>query len=282
MRTMTVEKREKTGTREWSEHSANLFTGCSHGCRYCYARADALRFKKILRPEDWRTMKIRPKEQSRVFKRRKGVTMFPTTHDITPETLDACTEYLKRLLAPGNRVLIVTKAHLVCVEHLCKALEPWREQIEWRFTIGAIRTATLKYWEPGAPGFSERWCAAVLAQTWARVSFSIEPILDIGAVVHLAERFADFGTVWIGKMNQVRRRVAIVTDEDERRVRAIEEGQTDEMIMELVRALKDVPQVRWKDSIRAVMARHGKASHGNDQTHHGGHEGHEGRRDDER
>jgi len=248
-----------TGTREWSEHSANLFTGCSHDCRYCYARAMALRFKRIARPEDWRTMKIRPKERDRIFKRRRGVTMFPTAHDITPETLDACTEHLKRLLAPGNNVLIVTKPHLFCVEHLRNVLSPWREQIEWRFTIGAMGTAILKYWEPGAPLFMERYQAALAALGWHYpISFSIEPLLNIHHVVSLARdlvMIAEGGEVWIGKMNRVRRRVAIVTEEDERRVREIEDGQTDEKIMELVRALKDVPQVRWKDSIRAVVAR---------------------------
>jgi len=254
---MRTERREKTGTREWSQHSANLFTGCSHDCRYCYARAMALRFRKIKTPADWRTMRIRPKERDRTFKRRPGVTMFPTTHDITPETLDACADYLKALLKPGNRVLIVTKPHWECVVPLCIELEPWRDQIEWRFTIGSMRDEDLSYWEPGAPAYLERFDAANAAiREGYLVSYSIEPILNIDRVVALAQTFAfSGGEVWIGKMNQVRRRVRIETEEDERRVRAIEEGQTDERIMGVVRALKNVPQVRWKDSIRKVIAR---------------------------
>jgi len=48
-----------SGTKEWSVESVNCVTGCSHNCRYCYARAMALRFHRIKRPEDWATMQVR-------------------------------------------------------------------------------------------------------------------------------------------------------------------------------------------------------------------------------
>jgi len=44
--------KRRTGTREWSQHSANLFLGCEHDCRYCYARCSALRFGRIQSAEE--------------------------------------------------------------------------------------------------------------------------------------------------------------------------------------------------------------------------------------
>ena len=49
---MTITRR-KTGTREWSEHSVNCRQGCTNGCLYCYARAQALRFGRITSGDAW-------------------------------------------------------------------------------------------------------------------------------------------------------------------------------------------------------------------------------------
>ena len=42
-----MSKKPISGTKEWSVSSVNCITGCEHNCRYCYARANALRFKRI-------------------------------------------------------------------------------------------------------------------------------------------------------------------------------------------------------------------------------------------
>ena len=48
----------KTGTREWSEHSRNIFIGCAHNCRYCYAAEMAVRYGRIKSRADWPKMVI--------------------------------------------------------------------------------------------------------------------------------------------------------------------------------------------------------------------------------
>ena len=42
-----------SGTREWAVENVNIILGCPHKCRYCYARANALRFGKIKRAAEW-------------------------------------------------------------------------------------------------------------------------------------------------------------------------------------------------------------------------------------
>jgi DNA repair photolyase len=257
-------KRKKRGVAEWAEHSANLQLGCEHGCRYCYARERALRFKQINSPVEWeRPRELRgPAVKVKPFLRRKvsGVVMFPTTHDITPGNVPACRAYLEMILRHDNHVLIVTKPHLEVVQHLCAALTRWKAQIEFRVTIGSPCDSHLMYWEPGAPLSAERLLAAEhIHGAGYKLSFSMEPLLCdhylLNVFVKHIRLMAD--SIWIGKMNDVRRRVKVETDEDRRQVEWIEAHQTDERIMEIVRALRDVTQVRFKDSIKEVIERAG-------------------------
>jgi DNA repair photolyase len=34
------------GTKEWAEKNENLISGCSHDCKYCYAKSTAIQYKK--------------------------------------------------------------------------------------------------------------------------------------------------------------------------------------------------------------------------------------------
>lgn len=250
--------KKKTGTREWAEVNVNIFLGCEHRCRYCYAAEMAKRFKRITSLDDWGTTccELRPTEVNKARKKVKGRIMFPTSHDITPRFLDECVTVLKKLLAAGNDMLIVSKPHLECVERLCRELAASKEKIVFRFTIGAIDDELLRYWEPGAPAFAERFAALKHAHGQGfRTSVSAEPMLDVPHAVELYKAVAPFvtDTVWFGKMNDVRRRVEVKSAEDEAAVKRIEQNQTDERIVELYGRLKNKPKVAWKDSIRKIV-----------------------------
>jgi DNA repair photolyase len=246
----------KTGTREWSDVSVNISRGCSHRCTYCYARANALRFKRIASPEEWEKEIISRKLP---IERRKhdGVVMFPTTHDITQNILPDAVDALRNLLSAGNRVLIVSKPHFDVIDHLCDVLSPWRSQVLFRFSIGTLDDGLAAIWEPGAPPPGERLLALCMASgTQWQTSVSMEPAL------HTATTFSDIhqmlmfvtDTIWVGKMNHVRARVIGVQEDH---IRALEKGQTDDRIIELYQSLKHLEKVRWKDSIKAVLKRHG-------------------------
>src|SRR5512137_940578 len=115
--------KRKTGTREWAETSYNIGTGCSHDCRYCYARSMSKRAGTIKSDSEWTTEKVKGKIPATT--KKKGTVMFPTTHDITPFYLPTAIKALKELLAAGNNVLIVSKPHLECVVEMCEELKEW-------------------------------------------------------------------------------------------------------------------------------------------------------------
>lgn len=246
-----------TGTYEWADQNFNIQFGCPHGCLYCYACANALRFKAIKTREEWLTEKIKPELVSKKWRRTGKVIMFPTTHDITPGNIDACTEALKNMLAPGNRVLIVSKPHFDCIYDLCKALTKYKEQILFRFTIGSISPDTCAFWEPGAPDPSERISALEHAYVEGyQTSVSMEPMLlgykEALRVYRTVNKLVT-ETVWIGKMNKARARVDMSVPDNRFMVERIEHLQRDEAILQLVKELGHQPKVRWKDSIKAVI-----------------------------
>lgn len=127
-----------TGTKEWASTNFNLFQGCSHGCRYCYAMKMALRFKRIENEAEWETMVFNTAVLNHRFRKREGRIMFPSSHDITPDTLKTCLIGIDRLTRPGNQVLITTKPHYDCVKAICQHLRTVKNLIQFRFTITSM------------------------------------------------------------------------------------------------------------------------------------------------
>ncbi|MCK6489030.1 MAG: helix-turn-helix domain-containing protein, partial [Planctomycetes bacterium] len=245
-----------TGVAEWASKSVNCVTGCSHNCRYCYAAFDACdRYHRVKRDE-WEHPRVRDHDVRKRHVKYDGTVMFPTTHDITPEVLDPCLQVLGSLLSAGNHVLIVSKPHRACVQAICDRFTGHRSQILFRFTIGADDPDLLRYWDPGAPDFAERLTCLKLAHRLGfNTSVSMEPMLDIARAPRLVRRLLPHITesIWLGKMNNVASRVRVETEEDRRQVDAVTTSQTDEAVWALYDELKDIQQVRWKDSIKKVV-----------------------------
>lgn len=253
-------KREQPGTREWSDLFYNICAGCAHGCLYCYAKARSCRFDKTLRPpEQWLQQKLNG-NQDRLGAEVKpvGVVMFPTTHDLTPEFLPQILTTLKNLLR-HNQVLLVTKPHRSVVTALCREFASEQKRILFRFTIGSADAALAAFWEPGAPAPQERIQA--LQQAHRRgfaTSVSLEPMLDsVDATIALVARLTPWvtDTFWIGKMQRVPVKLNAHVRGFVAAREKIREQQTDAEILRLVARLANHPQVRWKDSIRKVLAK---------------------------
>jgi DNA repair photolyase len=257
-------KRRKTGTREWSKTNLSIAKGCSHDCAYCYARHDAVQRFKRVEADAWTTMVVDPARVSKGYGKRKNEDssvydiMFPTAHDIVPEILDDCVTVLKKVLAVGNTVLVVSKPHLECVERLLEELSPWKGQVTFRFTIGSDDDEILSLWEPGAPGFNERLSCLKLAfeDGWT-TSVSAEPMLDPDNIDRLVEKLAPFvsETLWIGKMNKMRNRCVGIDDST---IEALENGVSDEKVLAMVDRLGSNPIIEWKDSIKLVIEARGE------------------------
>ena len=245
------------GTREWSVKTVNCCDGCSHDCRYCYARAMAVRFKRRT-VEDWHQERIRTHDLAKLHKNYGGTVMFPSSHDITPNNLDACLQVVERLLLAGNHVLIVSKPHLDCVKAICGRFAGHRDNILFRFTIGADSDEVLRFWEPGAPAYLERKAALAHAfNDGFQTSVSCEPMLDSANIDRLVADLLPLvtETIWIGKMNHVSRMKHGASAEMITALEAIAAGQTDEIIQAIYERHQANPQIRWKESVTKILAR---------------------------
>lgn len=249
--------KKPTGTREWAAKNVNLALGCEHNCRYCYARADARRFGRIKGPDEWRETRLIEKTLAKSWGLSKGTIMFPTAHDIVPAILDPCVEVLRRMLKAGNRVLIVSKPHLTCIERLSTDLKAFKDQILFRFTIGSLHGDVLGFWEPSAPSFGERLAALKLAcERSYRTSVSAEPFLDedIRELFHAVAPWVT-DSIWIGPMNRMEQRVSREgwTEADQAYWERVKRCQTRSEIERLFQDLKDEPRVRWKNAVKEML-----------------------------
>lgn len=242
------------GTKEWASHTVNCCTGCSHDCRYCYAKEMAVRFGRVTRDE-WSQENIRQKDVEKQYQKMNGTVMFPSAHDITPNNFSACITVLEKLLEAGNRVLIVSKPHFDCVREICHAFTNFKEQVLFRFTITAADDNILSFWEPNAPSYTERKKALEYAHTNGYdTSVSMEPMLDSDHIESLVMDLVPFvsNSIWIGKMNGIKRRVKIDSRAMEAEVNRVKVGQTDQRIESIYKTLRYHPLVKWKDSIKKV------------------------------
>jgi DNA repair photolyase len=163
---------------------------------------------------------------------------------------------LEKLLKAGNKVLVVSKPHIQCITYICDQLGDYRDSILFRFTIGAMDNRVLSFWEPGAPSYEERKESLRYAfENGFQTSVSVEPMLDNEHIFDLVDDLSPYVTdaIWIGKMNQPRRRIEITDEVVEAEVVKIESGQTDERIIEIYESLKSSPLIKWKESIKKVV-----------------------------
>ena len=245
------------GTKEWAEKNENLISGCSHDCKYCYAKTIAIRMKRKT-PSTWSQEVLNHKALSKNFRKQKGTIMYPSSHDITPQHLRESITHLGKILAAGNKVLIVSKPHLDCLKSMCNAFNPVKENILFRFTIGSADSNTLKFWEPNATDFDERLESLKYAfNAGYQTSISCEPMLDTG-VDQIIEKVLPYvtETIWLGKPNNLIGRLSMNGFKNDQltmdRARRLIKELSDEYILNLHAIYEGNPQIRWKDSIKKV------------------------------
>jgi DNA repair photolyase len=250
-----TQSKEITGTREWSVASQNICTGCEHRCRYCYAAYNAVNRRQVADYAAWGEMVVhRQAVDADVQEIEDGAVMFPTTHDITPAILEDCLTIIRKHLEVGNQLLIVSKPHRACIARICAEFSDYKDQIMFRFSIGAANNEILRMWEPGAPDFYERhYCLRHAYARGYQTSVSCEPMLDSDNVRVLFNILKPFIThsFWIGKMNYMDRRVQPGIPAQE--IVRVKNGQTDTRIWQIYERLKNEPLVKWKEPLRKVL-----------------------------
>ena len=253
-------KQSKHGTKQWADKTVNYITGCSHDCRYCYAKCMAIRFNQVIAAE-WPFERVRMHDVNRKHKRYSGRVMIPSSHDITPSNLDAGITVIGNLLAAGNYVLIVSKPHLECIKVICDAFTHYRNEfIEtddgirryrmlFRFSIGACDDRILSFWEPNAPTYDERKASLIYAyEAGFQTSVSAEPMLDSANIDLLINDLSPCVTdsIWIGKMNHLGRFEKGTDMVLRQAVNKIRQGQAGSIIHSIRHRYKNNPLIKFK------------------------------------
>ncbi len=248
------------GVYEWADFSYNIGTGCSNGCRYCYACGITIEMAKkdgkIFKRSDWPHDRVKT-WKAKIHQSVDGLVMFPSMHDITPTYLPTYISALRNILNAGNPVVIVTKPRLECIDAICEQFQGYRDKLLFRMTITSLDEGLSRLWEPGAPLPEERLTALRLAfESGFHTSVSVEPMIDSAdRTVELYEAVLPYLTedIWIGKMNDITRRVEIADQATRDAVSLVREQQSDRNINRLYQLLKGADKVAWKDSVRRVV-----------------------------
>jgi len=181
--------------------------------------------------------------------------MFPSSHDIfdLPQIEEACFTVLARLLESKNNVLIATKPRINVIRDIDRLFSKYKEYLQFRFTITSIQDNLLKFWEPNAPNFQERLESLIFAfDKGYKTSVSIEPFLDYDPA-KLVELIAPFTTesIWLGKMNYIPRRN--LSNVEQQYFDDIRKNYEIEHLWEVYTQLKDLPLIKFKDSVRTKL-----------------------------
>lgn len=196
------EPRGKAG--EYSELACNLFTGCCHGCLYCYCPA-------IMRTslEAWRASPRPRKDILRLFE-REAQALAGDTREILfsfmcdPYQNPAAAEYTRQALAICERyhlrVQVLTKNPAAALADVAMF-----QRNDWKLgsTIIFTQDASRAEWEPNAPPIRSR-CLAVKAFhdegvfTW----ISLEPVIDTSQAIDVVRRMKPYVDLWkVGRWN---------------------------------------------------------------------------------
>jgi len=200
---------QTSGTKEWADCNLNIYRGCKEDCSYCYAKRMAKHYGRIKSLDEWKYMELNETALNGTIPKRKNGSlikwfMFPSTHNITPDTVDVCLGYILRVLRETSaNLLIVIKPSMEVVMKLCDNLIDYKNRILFRFTITSLSTDILRIYEPNAPRFMERFTALRYAHYLGyKTSVSIEPFLDKNPIP-LIKLIAEFvnDTIWLGIMS---------------------------------------------------------------------------------
>jgi len=256
-----MEHKVEVEISEVAKKKESICNGCSNNCRYCSTREIKSRLHS--QSSDWATEQVDVMKAFNTGYRKVRDNdpstydiVFPTTHDITLNTLGASLAFLKKVLVAGNTVLIITKPNPVCIQALTMELAPWKSQIHLRLSITAMDEGLLKYWEPNAPSFQQRFIALKdCFNKGFKTSVNIEPALDIPNLPVLVDTVMPFVTdkIWIGKMNHANRCVVVETEEDRVQLERILNSQEDLHFWNLYHKLKSNPKIGYNDSMRTVI-----------------------------
>ena len=202
---MAIIYEPKGRAREYAPLAANLYSGCSHGCLYCYA-PDAIRMKREV-------FHASPKPRQDIIakleadaRKLKGEDLPPILlcftcdpyqpaeeeHHITRQAIEVLHRY-------GHKVQVLTKGGLRSTRDF-DLLGPGDA---YAATLTFLDAGLSRLWEPHASSPTERLRALSEAHdrgitTWA----SLEPVIDPEQSLRIIEEAAPYVDLFkVGKLN---------------------------------------------------------------------------------
>ena len=183
--------------REYGEYAINIYTGCNHGCTYCYApkvlHMDRAAFD-VVRQRDGIVKAVR--EQLSAFPEKGKTIALCFTCDPYPRDIDTTPtrEIIQAIKRSGNHVQILTKNPTTRDFDLL-------DGNDWFGITLTCNDRTAAHIEPGALLPSKRVAALYAArEAGIRTWISLEPVLD-PKFCYGAIRFIDADLYRIGKLN---------------------------------------------------------------------------------
>jgi len=184
---------------EYTDYNCNIYFGCFHSCRYCYARLMTKRFES--EPLDWRDVKM--VENAVELARRDIRTLHPgrimfcsMTDPYQPIEVETglARRVLEVLLDSPFHVLILTKSPLVTRDY---NLIRGHGNVEVGFTITSL--GDIPFWEPYAPSNKKRIEALQkIHELGVKTFVSIEPwIPEATYPIEIIGRLKDSVDRWI-------------------------------------------------------------------------------------
>lgn len=184
---------------EYGDYAINIYTGCTHGCTYCYARDMVKRFGTV---DGWKNVKPREgiveavKAQLNRMKGQGKLIHLCFTCDPYPADVDTTPtrQIIRAIKESGNHVQILTKSGARAIRDF-----DLLDENDW---FGVTITGADKSMEPNADRAEDNFIELVKAhhmgiKTWV----SFEPVIAPETVLYWIEQTDFVNKIKIGKLN---------------------------------------------------------------------------------
>ncbi len=190
---------------EYSPLAMNLYSGCSHGCVYCYAPAATYKQREVfhVNPKPRQNFFAELEKDLRKYRGdKRPVLLCFTTDPYQPieDTAKLTRLALRGLVENGNAAKVLTKGGMRAARDfdLMKS-----GNVDFGATLTLMDESESRIWEPFAAGPSERITALRTArERGIRTWVSLEPVIDpeaVYALIQATHKFVDLFKV--GKLN---------------------------------------------------------------------------------
>jgi len=206
---MNVIYEPKGRAREYSELACNLYLGCTHGCRYCYApacmRTTNEKWRAAARPRS-KIIELLEKDARNLRSDQRRILFCFLSDPYQPLEREKrlTREALGVVYANGLKSQILTKG---CAELIQSDMDLMKKaDTHFGITLSFIDDAKRKEWEPNASSVSDR--LEILKQankagvyTWV----SLEPVIDPEQAIDVIRKAHNYVRFWkVGKLNHMK------------------------------------------------------------------------------